>query len=132
MPNPLTPLQSFMVIIGFLGGKSSAVTQVPVDATSFPHRDTVFEMQFLDEMKDEAEYPPDGFELLNGWVDAIAKAQGVGSPVELGTYANYADSTLSADEAHQAYWKENYARLSELKGVFDPEKVFMHPQGVDV
>ena len=123
--------QSFLLIVGFFGGKNSAIAQVPADATAFPHRDTVFEMQFLDNVDLDAEYPADGFDLLNGWVNAIAAAQGVDAPEDLGSYANYADNTLSVSQAHQAYWGENYERLSKLKKVYDPKKVFMYPQGVD-
>lgn len=120
-----------MLIVGFIGGKNSTLAEVPVDGTAFPHRDTVFEMQFLDEVGLEDQYPADGFKLMNGWVDAIAAGQGVASPEELGSYANYPDDSRSAEKARQAYYKGNYARLSQLKQTYDPEKLFMYPQGVD-
>ena len=86
-------------------------------------------MQFFDEVFGGS-YPEDGFDFLNGWVDAIATAQGVPAE-ELGMYANYADSSLTPEQAHQAYWGDNYVRLSELKAALDPGKVFLNPQGVD-
>ena len=87
-------------------------------------------MQFLDQVVVPGqEYPSDGFDFLNGWVDAIATAQGM-TPEEMGMYANYADDSLSVSQAHQAYWGENYRELRRLKGVFDPENVFSNPQGI--
>lgn len=127
----LTLFQTFLLIVGFFGGKTSTIGEVASDATAFPHRDTVFEMQFLDNVELDAEYPPDGLDLLNNWVNAIATAQGVQGPEELGSYANYADNTMSVDQAHKAYWGDNYERLSKLKKEYDPSKVFMYPQGVD-
>lgn len=123
-------IQAFYLLIDFYGGATSAITQVSPDATSYAHRSTVFKMQFLDQVISADPYPDDGFDLLNGWVDAIAAAQGVDAE-ELGMYANYADSSLSAEQAHRGYWGDNYERLSELKGVFDPGRVFMNPQGID-
>ena len=84
-------------------------------------------MQFYDSSF-FGDYPEDGFTFLNGWVDAIQKAQDKG---QLGMYINYADPTLTAAEAHQAYWLDNYKRLSQLKDEFDPNKVFMNPQAVN-
>jgi FAD/FMN-containing dehydrogenase len=67
-------------------------------------------------------------DFLDGWVAAIQNAHG---EEPLGMYANYPDPTLTAEQAHTAYWLDNYERLSALKTEFDPEGVFMHPQAIN-
>ncbi|KAK2765985.1 hypothetical protein FQN54_007500 [Arachnomyces sp. PD_36] len=119
--------RSYYLLIDLYGGKSSAVTNVPADDTSYAHRETIFKMEFYDSQF-FGDYPEDGFDFLNGWVDAIQKAQGEET---LGMYINYADPTLTADEAHEKYWLGNYARLSELKDKYDPDQVFMNPQAIN-
>lgn len=115
------------MLIDLYGGRSSAVSQVSANETSYAHRGTIFKMLFFDSSFFSG-YPSEGFSFLNGWVDSIQKAQG---KEQIGMYTNYADPTLTAAEAHHAYWLDNYERLSQLKDQFDPAKVFMNPQAVN-
>lgn len=115
------------MLIDLHGGGSSAVSQVPSNETSYAHRDAIFKMQFYDNSF-FGDYPPEDLTFLNEWVDVIQEAQG---GEQLGMYINYADPSLTAVEAHNAYWLDNYERLSRLKDEFDPNKVFMNPQAVN-
>ena len=46
-------------------------------------------------------------------------------------YGNYVDPTLSASQAHTAYFDEGtYAKLVGIKGRVDPGKVFWNPQAI--
>ena len=108
------------------GGKNSAITKVPQNETSYGHRDKIWKMEFYDGAG-QGPYPADGLNFLNGWVDKISAAQGQG---QLGMYYNHADPTLSAANAHKAYWGSNYDQLVAVKNIYDPKKVFMNPQAV--
>lgn len=118
--------RGWYLLIDMHGGANSAVTAVPVTATAYPHRDKLFKMQFYDTTyANNGTYNPEWFSFLNGWVSAIEKA----SPNEqFGMYVNYADTSLSKDEAHRRYWGPNYERLVKVKSAYDPKKLFEGPQ----
>lgn len=61
----------------------------------------------------------------------IAEIENAEGKEESGMYYNYADSALSADEAHKRYWLGNYEKLARIKGMLDPGEVFMSPQSVN-
>ena len=115
------------MILDCHGGKYSAISKVAANETSYGHRNAIFKMEFYDRVQSGA-YPSNGFSFLNGWVDAIEKAQGTGP---LGMYINYADPTLSAETAHKVYWPNTYDRLSSIKTAYDPKKLFMNPQAIN-
>lgn len=120
--------QPYVLQIDLYGGNSSAISKVPADATSWAHRGAIFKMQFQDRNFFGSTFPQSIIDFLNGWVAAIQKAHG---DEQLGMYANYPDTTLTAEQAHKAYWLDHYERLSALKREFDPERVFMHPQAIN-
>ena len=64
---------------------------------------------------------------LNQFVSDIKDAE---SNINFGMYYNYADPSLSKDEAHKYYWLQNYERLAQIKSVVDPNLVFFNPQTV--
>lgn len=106
------------------GGAKSAISNVSVDATAYAHRNATFKMQFYDRVYN-GNYDPSWFSFLNGWIGAISTA----SPgVNFGMYINYADTSLTKEEAHTHYWKQNYDRLVQVKGAYDPKRLFEGPQ----
>lgn len=108
------------------GGPSSAVSQVPRDDTSYVHRDALLKYQFYDPVFGGT-YPANGFAFMNGWVDAVRTAM---NTTTFGMYLNYADTSLSASEAHSAYWLDHYDRLATIKRKYDPTQLFSNPQAV--
>jgi hypothetical protein len=114
------------LLIDMHGGAGSAISAVASNATAYAHRNATFKMQFNDRIfPDSAAYKPEYFDFLNGWVKTIEDAS---EGTKFGMYINYADTNLTKEEAHTHYWKEHYERLVEIKGRFDPGKVFGGPQ----
>jgi hypothetical protein len=91
--------RAWFLIIDLHGGPGSAVTQVPADATSYAHRKALLKYEFYDRVY-SGNYPSNGFNFLNGWVETIT---GTMNETTFGMYVNYADPTLSLDEAHKYY-----------------------------
>lgn len=115
-------------IIAAQGGPTSVVPLIPDDATSYAHRSQIYEWQLVDAVSSGL-YPNDiGIPWLNAFIDDIQAAE---SQVTLGMYYNYADPTLSPEEAHERYWLDHYARLSVIKAAVDPDEVFENPQSVN-
>lgn len=104
------------------------VPKVSNTATSYAHRDQIFEWQLVDAVS-SGDYPEDiGVPWLNAFVDDIEAAEGGAT---IGAYYNYADPTLDAPDAHKRYWLDNYARLSSIKAKVDPTLLFLNPQSVN-
>jgi FAD/FMN-containing dehydrogenase len=60
--------------------------------------------------------------------DALISAQ---PQTNFGAYVNYVDPSLTAAQAHRLYYDApTYARLSAIKRVVDPQKVFWNPQAI--
>lgn len=116
-----------------------AILKMPSSATAFanrrpvrhqdpskPHGDTdrfsqcietVVYIIYTDPLLDEAAQVA-----INSWADAMIAAAGdLSSQFQLG-YANYNPTPRSADA--ETVFKENYARLGEVKRKYDPMKVF--------
>lgn len=116
--------RSWYLLIDMHGGKSSAVSKVAADATSYAHRNAVFKMQFNDGVF-FGEYPQANFAFNNDWVKAIEDNS---DGEEHLMYINYADTSLSPAQAHSRYWGPHYERLVQIKNKYDPGKVFEGPQ----
>lgn len=106
-------------VVGFfpLGG---AIARVAPNATAFPHRRALFDMQYQAYWNDPSEEAADV-----AWVEGIRDAM---QPYAHGAYVNYIDATLGNWEA--AYYGTNLARLSRVKARFDPGNVFAAPQAI--
>jgi hypothetical protein len=73
-------------------------------------------------------YPnEEGMAWLNPFVSDIEAAE---SNITFGMYYNYADPSLTKEEAHEHYWLQNYESLAQIKKVVDPNLVFLNPQTV--
>jgi hypothetical protein len=114
------------MIIDCHGGPNSAISKVAANATSYAHRGAIFKFELYDAVFGGS-YPSNGFSFLNGWVDSVTDAQ---PDTKLGMYINYADTTLSASQAHQYYWLDHYSTLANIKSVWDPKNLFTNPQAV--
>jgi hypothetical protein len=116
--------RAWFLLIDSHGGVDSAVSNVPADATAYPHRNATFKMQFYDRIYN-GDYDPAWLNFLNGWVGNITAAD---PDLDHAMYVNYADTSLSPEDAHKNYWLKNYDRLVQVKQVWDPENLFTGPQ----
>ncbi|KAM0132491.1 hypothetical protein ACHAO1_006765 [Botrytis cinerea] len=121
---------SWYLIISAQGGPTSLVSLTPPTSTSYTHRSQLFEWQFVTGVASSSSPFPiqQAYSFLNPMIAEIENAEG---KEESGMYYNYADSALSADEAHKRYWLGNYEKLARIKGMLDPGEVFMSPQSVN-
>ncbi|ESK89816.1 glucooligosaccharide oxidase [Moniliophthora roreri MCA 2997] len=117
------------VEIEIYGGVQSVINSVPLNATAFGHRDTLFTFQ---------PYASTG-DLLPPWDDAIfGFVEGMVSSItdnmpqdwKYGAYANYIDPRLP-DWQHR-YYGTNYERLQKLKGEVDGDDVFRFITSIEV
>lgn len=116
--------RSWYLLFDCHGGKGSAITNVSADATAYAHRNATFKMQFYDRVN-SGNYDSAWFPFLNNWIKAITDA----SPgVNYGMYINYADTSLTKEEAHSHYWLGHYEKLATLKQTWDPKRTFEGPQ----
>jgi len=90
------------MMIDLHGGPTSAISKVPVGDTSYAHRKALLKYQFMDHSHGGT-YPQEGFTFLNGWVASITDTMKNTAYSPFGMYINYADTTLSPDEAHSHY-----------------------------
>ncbi|KAK3896906.1 Reticuline oxidase [Staphylotrichum tortipilum] len=121
--------RSWYIIIDLYGGANSTVTKVPADATSYAHRDPERDL-FLYQFYDTAwgTYPAEGFDFLNDWVEAFTNGL---NATQWGMYINYADPLLNRTQAQDVYYRQNLARLKQIKKALDPAQVFYYPQAVE-
>jgi FAD/FMN-containing dehydrogenase len=111
-PGPNTTLQ-----FDALGG---AVASVAADATAFPHRQALFNVQL------EAYWMNDAAEASNRkWV---ADTRAALLPYTDGAYVNYIDSDIG--DFATAYYGANRSKLAGLKRTWDPDGFFSFPQSV--
>ena len=110
------------------GGKTSQITKVGIDETSYVHRDKLYLVQFYDRYENNETYPASSFEFLDGWVDAVTDEL---PKSDWGAYANYADARLSRAEAEDLYYGQHLPKLQKLKSKYDPKQLFYYPQSVE-
>ncbi|MFE7120543.1 FAD-binding oxidoreductase [Streptomyces sp. NPDC057654] len=136
LTNPTGTPGDGMLLIGY-GGRVRAVEP---EATAVAQRDVVMKAVYQSIWTYGTE---DGANLA--WIrafyrDVYADTGGVPVPGEVsdGSYINYADSDL-ADPAlntsgvpwHTLYYKDNYARLQQVKARWDPRNVFRHALAIE-
>ena len=103
--------------------EAGAVNDVPMHATAYAHRDTVFYLQSygvgIGKLRDETK------DFIRGLNDVIR----TGMPeVDFGAYAGYVDPELK--DGQHAYWGSNLPKLERIKREVDPDDLFHNPQSV--
>lgn len=105
------------------------VNTLAPDATAAPHRDTIMKMFFINGWENPADDTRHITWLRELYRDLFADTGGV--PRD-GAFINYPDTDL-ADPAwntgapwHALYFKDNYARLQQIKAKWDPRNLFHH------
>lgn len=111
---------AWFAIFDLAGG---AINDVALDATAYPHRDTLYFLQSYGVGAGEVSDTTKDF--LEGLNDVITS----GSPdAHYGAYAGYVDPALQ--NGQQSYWGSNLPRLEKIKRAIDPDDVFHNPQSV--
>ncbi|KAK3374823.1 hypothetical protein B0H63DRAFT_437697 [Podospora didyma] len=118
--------RDWFIIIDLYGGVNSAVTKVSPNATSYAYRDKLYLYEFYDRVN-SGSYPSNGFSFLDGWVKTFTDGL---TTSQWGMYINYADPTMSRTEAQNVYYRQNLAKLQQIKAQVDPDEVFYYPQGI--
>ncbi|KAL7267983.1 hypothetical protein RUND412_009414, partial [Rhizina undulata] len=119
---------SWWVIADLYGGTHSVINSVATDSTSYSVRDSLFTFQLYGRTADELPpYPASGIEFMNEMLNSIITAQ---PETKFKAYPNYVDPTLSASEAHDLYYGDNYARLLSIKESVDPDLLLWNPQAI--
>ncbi|PWY67890.1 glucooligosaccharide oxidase [Aspergillus heteromorphus CBS 117.55] len=110
----------WFVIFDLEGG---AINDVPMNATGYAHRDTVFWMQSYAVTLGKVSQTTYNF--LDGVNDVIREnTPGLG----IGVYPGYVDPRL--ENPRESYWGSNLPELERIKAKYDPTDVFHNPQGV--
>jgi len=111
-----------MIIINLMGG---AIAEKLPDSTAFPHRNAIFNAQYYtafttrtaNTVVDSAQVWENSFrEVMKPWSSG-------------GAYINYQDALL--DNWQQAYYGDNYYKLTQIKSRYDPNSVFNQKQAVE-
>jgi FAD/FMN-containing dehydrogenase len=104
-----------------LGG---AVNRVAPGATAFVHRDALFQAQYTTTWP--AGSAPAGVARQHAWQQSFWQSM---RPYASGqAYQNYIDPALA--NWQQAYYGANFSRLTQVKGTYDPDRVFTFPQAI--
>jgi hypothetical protein len=104
-----------------LGG---AINAVHPAATAFVHRDALFQAQYYTEWRSPGSAR--GIANQHQWIRQYYNA--VHPHASGQAYQNYVDPDLT--NWRQAYYGANYARLSRIKGRYDPHQLFNFPQAI--
>ncbi|KAJ6526248.1 glucooligosaccharide oxidase [Mycena vulgaris] len=118
---------SWFFQVELYGGSNSKINSVPIDATAFAHRSTMFTIQFYASSFNKAPpYPEFGFTFLDNLVDGITS----NSPKnwDYGAYPNYMEDKLV--DYKKRYYGSHFPRLVALKKKVDPTGVFDFPVGI--
>lgn len=113
-----------------LGG---AVADVAADATVFPHRGALSEVQYLSYWS--AQPTPEALRARQSanlaWIRSLyAEVDALLSRGNPGSYINYADEDLAEGEWQARCYGANHARLQQVKAAVDPDDFFRARQTV--
>jgi len=116
---------NWFVQIELYGGTNSAINNVPLDATAFAHRSSMFTIQFYTSSKTPP-FPADGISFVDGMVSSILDNE----PADwnYGAYPNYIDNLLV--NWQNIYYASHYPRLRSLKDKYDPLNTFNFPLSI--
>ena len=104
-----------------LGG---LIRKVSNNETPYNHRDALFSMQYMVPLQKGESRDSPNYQWILGYESSL-------KPFVNGQhYQNYPDLDIGAGYG-EAYWgKENYARLQQIKKIYDPENIFRNEQSV--
>jgi len=128
----LSGVENLQLVSGAPGGSGGiafdamggAVNRVAPAATAYVHRNALFQAQYTTGWTPGAE--PAGVARQRAWQRAFWRSM---RPYASGqAYQNYIDPDLA--NWRQAYYGANYARLTQVKAAYDPDRVFTFPQAV--
>jgi len=109
------------IALDALGG---AVNRIAPGATAFVHRDALFQAQYTTTWPVGSASA--GVARQHAWQQSFWQSM---RPYVSGqAYQNYIDPALT--NWRQAYYGANYNRLTQVKGTYDPDRVFTFPQAV--
>ncbi|KAG0151249.1 hypothetical protein CROQUDRAFT_719983 [Cronartium quercuum f. sp. fusiforme G11] len=113
---------SWFVQLQLYGGKGSLINSVSRESSAYPHRDSLWTIQFYASTGSKLKpFPSDGFKFLDGMVDTLVS----NNPKNwAGGYLNYLDDRVS--DWPQFYYGDRYEKLQELKKVYDPLNLFRY------
>ena len=115
------PGSGLLVIMDLMGG---AIARVAADATAFVHRNALFSAQYY--IQNPVGVPDPVQAQARSVVSGMRSAMAAWSSGE--AYQNYLDPDLADWQA--AYYGANYARLVQVKALYDPTQVFKPAQGI--
>jgi FAD/FMN-containing dehydrogenase len=106
------------------------INAVAPDATAVPQRSSILKLQYQTYWTEK-----DQDQVNLAWInDFYLEMYGERGPwpdeVMDGCYVNYCDSDLK--DWRYLYYKENYPRLQQVKGEWDPNNVFHHGQSIEL
>lgn len=119
--------QSSSVLAGggvALDAAGGAINRVPATATAFAHRSALATVQFSANWVNGAS--PSVVDANRQWLES-ARASTL-QYMSGGAYVNYADANLTGWQ--EAYYGENFTRLTKVKTAYDPDDVFHFPQSI--
>jgi FAD/FMN-containing dehydrogenase len=112
------PSSSTEIFFGSLGG---AAGRVPIEATAYPHRDSLYTMNVHGRWTE-----PSQDSACVKWVRELYRAM---EPFATGgVYVNFL--TQDEPERIRSAYGRSYARLSEIKAKYDPENLFRVNQNI--
>ena len=110
-----------LVLMDLMGG---AIARVAPDATAFVHRNALFSAQYY--IQCGLGVPDPVVAQARGVVSGMRGAMSAWSSGE--AYQNYLDPNLV--DWQSAYYGANYARLVQVKALYDPTQMFKPAQGI--
>lgn len=116
--------EAHVPMVAMFNTEGGAVADLPLNHTSYPHRDKV--IMFQSYVIGGHEVPPNHKRFLTGVYERVKRH----TPLGGSTYAGYIDMALSSSDAVFAYWGDMLPRLRQIKLEWDPNNVFRNPQSV--
>ncbi|GKT58409.1 berberine-like protein [Colletotrichum tofieldiae] len=115
--------------IDLWGGKpTKALTD---EDTSFAHANSLWLIRWEGRLATGlTDFPADGLSYMQNGFEPFKK-QLAAEGVPLRGFVNYRDTALTVDQWSERLYGKNYAKLQQLKTVYDPEGMFTaHPQSI--